>query len=118
MNEKPSAEVAAGVIGSRLVQALEEFLDSTSRRDEHLVKLLTVMAKLAASAQTPLPGGAAHLEAADVSGVVAALEKIAERSVPAGSTAVQAPVPDITAVLEKQNQTNELLVRLITEQAR
>ena len=78
MNEKPSAEVAAGVIGSRLVQALEEFLDSTSRRDEHLVKLLTVMAKLAASAQTSPPGGGAHLEAADVSGVVSQPAAVAD----------------------------------------
>lgn len=48
--------ISAGEVGTRLVEALEEFLNSANKRDDHLVKLMTVMAKLMADSQRKQPG--------------------------------------------------------------
>ena len=62
------AGTTPGVVGNRLVQALEQFLDAAARRDDHMVKLLTVMAKLIADSDR---------ERTDLTPVVAAIDRLA-----------------------------------------
>jgi len=155
----------ASAIGSRLVQALEQFLHTTSKRDEHLVKLLTVMAKLLATSQTPkqdmtllveaLQGLAEKpaMPAFDLHEVVDVLREIAQKEAPAlpaapaaegialsellgkqearltgieeRSEALHAIAADFTGaartfgeMLAKQNETNDILLRLLQEHTR
>lgn len=93
MAAEAASGTTAGAIGSRLAQALEQFLATTSKRDEHLVKLLTVMAKLLASSQTPKQDMNLLIEtlermaerpavALDLSELVGPLQEIARREVP------------------------------------
>jgi len=118
---------AAGAIGSRLALALEQFLQTTSKRDDHLVKLLTVMAKLLADSR-PTP--------VDLAPLAAAIEQAAGRTPPEQqhdddasealqrsyaafytlANEVRAAIRDIAEVLQRQTDMNDLVLRLTSDQ--
>jgi CRP-like cAMP-binding protein len=112
------------------VQALEQFLSTTSKRDEHLVKLLTVMAKLLATSQTPKQDMNLLVEtlekvaerpaaAMDLSEVVEALREIAEKEAPAapGAAPVERAGEVLGALQELLERTEQRLSAIEGESA-
>ena len=82
-------------VGTRLAEAIESYLESAGKRDDHMAKLMTVMAKVMSDAQRRASAEPAPSEASD----------------PAGA----GPIAEI---LEKQSQINEMLVSMLNDQGR
>jgi CRP-like cAMP-binding protein len=95
--------ISAGEIGMRLTNALEEYLSSANKRDDHLVKLMTVMAKLMADSQRKQPKADDSL--ADNIGFLAATL----------STMVEG-LNELPNILAQQSQINEMLAKFASTQ--